>query len=100
MPFVFLSHIVRGEVGKMRGDDSLLGFAVIENQTESAADGGGKMRSAYPLRRLLTQGVRWWELIEACRGIALSAVDFDKIGWAYSGKILSITSGKWRCSRV
>ena len=26
----------------MRGDDSLLGFAVIENQTESAADGEEK----------------------------------------------------------
>ena len=39
-------------------------------------------------------------LIGTCRGIALPAVDFDKTGWAYSGKILSITSGKWRCSRV
>ncbi|EEX70864.1 hypothetical protein GCWU000325_02106 [Alloprevotella tannerae ATCC 51259] len=33
---------MRGEVGKMRGDDSLLGFSVIENQTESAADGAEK----------------------------------------------------------
>lgn len=42
LPFVFFFYIVRGEVSKMRDNDSLLGFAVIENQTKSAADGGGK----------------------------------------------------------